>query len=1005
MKEFDPFRLDVANECLWRDDERIPLTPKAFSLLAFLVERPGALVPQSELIEELWPDTFVQPEVLKTHIRDLRSVLGDDARNPRFIETQHRRGYRFIAKVHDRASSSKRSSAPSAQLVGQESNFSSLLSYFHEACNGNPQLVFVTGEVGIGKTSLVDSLEREILSGPFGAMVLRGQCVEGYGGREAYYPALDAVSNLFRLPGREAYVNIFAEYAPTWLAQFPASLKKEQRKKLREELAGATTGRMLREFCVTIEFIAKESPIVLILEDVHWADPHTVDLFAALARGRWLAKLMIVATCRTVELSLANRPLKLLMENLLAHRLCHQLEVDGLTLRDVQRLLEKKAPNGRVPIGLPEFLYRRSEGNPLFLEAALGQLIANGFLAKEDGGWTVKTPLADIRSVVPETLRQLLGAHIESHLSEFEQTVLEAASVCGVTFTVALAASVAEASQEQVEELCERLSRHGHFIRAAGALDLPGGTVTSQFEFVHSLYQEIFHERIARVRKARLHKLCGLELESTNSGQIELVASQVAYHFEMSQEWERVPKYLFLVAELASRRFAFDDAVQALEHALALMDRLVRPEVEADRVNALYRIAEVYSMTDAVTRAIDALERAMRSPAVFGNNRTKIQILMRMAFLFSRLSGSRCIAAAQEAFQLSLTEDDPYLRAQSRRVFFAWKVFCNAWSSEDVKECVAAVAASAQCPNPVIPAQGEILISVLYFLSSRYREGLVTLRDATPVLAGTGDPIYRVAERFEVWLLLFSGQLGEALKRAYHLAAAHKKDGNRLREHIWKVELAWIHLEALDYAGAIDLCQESISVLSSPDTAWIRCNCISLMGTAEVHLGRLKDARKHLDEVSVFLSASDTWLHWYWKLPLYLAQTELELKSNDVTSARQSAEKFLSAALSTEERTWQALAWDACARVAMRRCDLDQATEYINNAIEITNGFDVPLANWRVHKTAANLIPKEADHHRALARKTIDRLVDALNDVPSLKHCFLTSPEIQDVFLAPKFIE
>jgi TolB-like protein/Flp pilus assembly protein TadD len=101
MKEFPPFRLDTEGQCLWRGKERVALKPKAFSILCYLMERAGRLVTQNELLEALWPDTFVQPEVLKSHVMDVRNALGDDAKNPSFIETQHRRGYRFIAAVHD----------------------------------------------------------------------------------------------------------------------------------------------------------------------------------------------------------------------------------------------------------------------------------------------------------------------------------------------------------------------------------------------------------------------------------------------------------------------------------------------------------------------------------------------------------------------------------------------------------------------------------------------------------------------------------------------------------------------------------------------------------------------------------------------------------------------------------------------------------------------------------------------------------------------------------------
>jgi len=101
MKEFPPFRLDTVNECLWQHmarggDERIRLTPKAFAVLQYLVEHTGRLVSQDELLKALWPDTYVQPEVLKSQILDIRRALGDDPKHPRFIETMPRRGYRFI---------------------------------------------------------------------------------------------------------------------------------------------------------------------------------------------------------------------------------------------------------------------------------------------------------------------------------------------------------------------------------------------------------------------------------------------------------------------------------------------------------------------------------------------------------------------------------------------------------------------------------------------------------------------------------------------------------------------------------------------------------------------------------------------------------------------------------------------------------------------------------------------------------------------------------------------
>jgi DNA-binding winged helix-turn-helix (wHTH) protein len=154
MREFPPFRLDTANQCLWRGDgvaeERIPLAPKAFDVLRYLVEHPGRLVPHDELLEALWPKTYVQPEVLKSHIAAIRAVLGDDARKPIFIETMSRRGYRFIAPVTEGAPARRAAGPRSTKvLVGRDGALAELHQCLGGMSNGERQIVFITGEAGI----------------------------------------------------------------------------------------------------------------------------------------------------------------------------------------------------------------------------------------------------------------------------------------------------------------------------------------------------------------------------------------------------------------------------------------------------------------------------------------------------------------------------------------------------------------------------------------------------------------------------------------------------------------------------------------------------------------------------------------------------------------------------------------------------------------------------------------------------------------------------------------
>jgi DNA-binding winged helix-turn-helix (wHTH) protein len=292
MKEFSPFRLDLVNQCLWRhsgeaEEQRILLPPRAFAMLCYLVEHAGQLVTQDEFLEALWAGTFVQPEVLKSHVRDIRIALADDPKSPRFIETLPRRGYRFIAPVTDEFRRGDLSlDFPAPTLVGRERELHRLRESFQKILAGQRQLVFVTGEPGIGKTSLVDEFVHQLAAGIQPIRIGRGQCVEGYGGKEAYYPVLEALGQLCRTADGAQIPQILAVQAPTWLVQFPAFVKRDQRESLQREILGATRERMLREIGEALEVIAAESPVLLVLEDLHWVDHSTVDLISALARRR-----------------------------------------------------------------------------------------------------------------------------------------------------------------------------------------------------------------------------------------------------------------------------------------------------------------------------------------------------------------------------------------------------------------------------------------------------------------------------------------------------------------------------------------------------------------------------------------------------------------------------------------------------------------------------------------------------------------------------------------------
>ena len=237
--------------------------------------------------------TFVQPEIVKTYIRDLRKVLGDDSKRPRFIETLPRRGYRFVAGVREsRAPGPDANAEPEHSIFGRDDQLAELADCLHKAARRDKQFVFVSGDAGIGKTALIDVFVQRASRERPDLRIARGQCVAGYGVQEPYYPMLQALGELVRGPDSDAVVSALRAEAPTWLAQFAAFREIEPQQKT--GTIDVTRDRMLREICDVLTTLTAERPLALILEDCHWVDLSTLNLVGVLARHRGSFRLMVI---------------------------------------------------------------------------------------------------------------------------------------------------------------------------------------------------------------------------------------------------------------------------------------------------------------------------------------------------------------------------------------------------------------------------------------------------------------------------------------------------------------------------------------------------------------------------------------------------------------------------------------------------------------------------------------------------------------------------------------
>jgi DNA-binding winged helix-turn-helix (wHTH) protein len=459
---FGPFRLDVHDERLWRGPDVLPLRHKALGVLHALVAQAGHLLTKEALFAGVWPETAVSETVLTVAIRELRRVLGDQARRPQFIETMHGRGYRFIAPVTVEEPSPERSQPAGtlhllqstahgrpAFFVGREDELTHLHQWWAQARQGRRQVGVITGEPGIGKTALVDTFVAQVTAAE-ACWVGHGQCVEAYGAGEPYLPLLEALGRLCRGPEGARLVAVLRQYAPSWLGQLPALLPPTEWAALQRTVGPAAQPRMLRELTDALDAFTAEYPLVLVVEDLHWSDRATLAWLASVARRPDPAHLMILGTYRPVEAMVQGQPLRAVLTELRQHGQCVELALGYLSEAAVTAYLAQRFGGTRLVAELARVLHQRTRGNPLFLVAIVDKLVRQQVVTEAADGWAVRAGVDTITAILPAHLRALIELQL-AHCSPEDQTLLAAASVAGFEFATATVAAAIERADEEIE--------------------------------------------------------------------------------------------------------------------------------------------------------------------------------------------------------------------------------------------------------------------------------------------------------------------------------------------------------------------------------------------------------------------------------------------------------------------------------------------------------------------------------------------------------------------------
>lgn len=496
-------------------------------------------------------------------------------------------GYRLPDEPADPAAARTEVSAPQAGFpvtspifalkrhsVGREKELEELRRAFESAASGPALFLCITGEPGIGKTTLIEDFLGRLTAAGRPCALARGRCSERLAGTGAYLPFLEALESLLQGEGSETMARAMKATAPNWYAQVaPLAAVDSSVVQTLAESQAATQERLKRELGALLQELSREKPLVLFFDDLHWADASTVDLLAYLGTKCAELRVLLVLTYRPTDLAVSRHPFGPLKLDLQARGVCRELALEFLSRAELDRYLALEFPSHRFPEEFAALVYDRTEGSPLFMADLLRYLRDRQVLVLEQGRWNLKESVTELQRGLPESVRGMIQQKIEQ-LAEDDRRLLVAASVQGYEFDSTVLAQVLERDAADVEERLDELDRVHAFVRVIEEREFPDRTPSLRYRFVHVLYQNTLYATLRPTRRTQLSASVAEVLLGHFGERCAETAAELALLLEVARDFSRAAEFFLLAAQNAARIFANQEAVALARRGIATLASL-----------------------------------------------------------------------------------------------------------------------------------------------------------------------------------------------------------------------------------------------------------------------------------------------------------------------------------------------------------------------------------------------------------------------------------------------
>jgi tetratricopeptide (TPR) repeat protein len=875
-------------------------------------------------------------------------------------------------------------------FVGRDRELRLLFECFEQAKAGHGQVVFITGDPGLGKSRLLLEFRQRLGKE---ATWSEGRAMS-FGRSMAFHPLIDLLRRNFRIEEGDAEGTIVTkvERGVLRLGEDLRPILPYLRYLLSVDPGDATVLTMdpqqrrgevfdaLRRFTLRA---AEVRPQVVVYEDVHWMDQATEAYLVFTADSIPTSRVLRLLTYRTGY----THPF--------GERSYHtRIALNTLSTAHSVEMAQGMLSTQRLPEELQTLIVRKAEGNPFFVEEVVKSLLEVGALRQAGEGYVLAKRLDEI--FVPDTIQDVIMARID-RLEEAPKRTLQLASVIGREFTRRL-----------LDQLAEIRGRTEEVLRELKAIELiyeKSIFPELAYMFKHALTHEVAYNSLLVQRRKELHRLIGLAIEELYADRLAEQYEVLAYHFSRGEEWAKALAYLCKAAEKATKAFAtrealglYDQALEAAGQLGAALDVNTLMVIHQAKSNLYFVLSDFeHSRAEAeclLTLARQAPDRVQEGAAL---------AVMGYASFWAH-DFERALTYTRQAIKIAQEADAKAVLAAGHFTI-CWVQSATGQLDQAGEELDRALTMSQAVGD--IHHQSLLLgrAGQLKNWKGEYAEGARLQSEGLRIALQHNLPVPRLNNHFWYGITLIGkGDYDEALATLEEGLALSEKLGDEVQRLRLLNSLGWLYSELGNLDHALDFNQRGAKEARKRGNPETIANAEINLGDVFLAKGDLSLAQELLDGVHRLVKdpATSDWNKWRYSMHLFASLGELWLARGDSAKARDVTEQCLALATSTNSRKYLVKGYRLKGEIALVRRQWDEAEGMLHQALTIAQAIGNPTQLWRTQLALGRLYAESKKPARARqayqsACKVIDRVKASLQN-PGLRASLENSPLIRHVY-------